>query len=566
MKSNVVDGGEAILQACRDLGIDYIFTSPGSDWGPVWEALARQKLNDVPGPGYLSCGHETLAVDLAFGYTFMTGRMQAVLLHAGVGLMQGAMGIHGCRLSEIPVVIMSGESSTFGDQEGFDPGAQWYTNHNSMGGLQRTVDPLVKWAHQAGSTANIYEMVMRAGEMAQATPAGPTYLDIPIEVMLGRWVPPAKLRKAPPPPKLRPVAADLEKAADMLAGARNPVIATASAGRTREGYEALVELAELAGIAVVEGPSAESSNFPKDHPLHQGFEANPLLREADLVLVVKNRTPWFPANIGPVNARVVVIDDSPFKLHMAYQNLQADLFLCGDVATTLELLAEALRAARPDAARVAERKLRWAAAHDRLEQRYRAAEKQARAGSGIHPVTLCAALGEALPQNTVYLDETTVHGALNRRHVACRGAQSYVAMRSGLGQGLGIALGVKKACPDRPVVTLIGDGAFLYNPSVQCFAFARDEKLPTLTVVYNNRGYRAMRRNQLSYYPDGAGAKSKLFYGEPINGFNYEELPVLFGGVGIRVEDPARLKPAIEQGHAAVMDGKSAVINVILAD
>ena len=135
MDERVMDGGEAILQALRDLGVDYIFSSPGSDWGSVWEALARQKVGNIPGPAYLSCGHETLAVDLAAGYTSMTGRMQAVLLHAGVGLMQGAMGIHGCKLSEIPLVIMSGESTTFGDLEGFSPGAQWYTNHNAMGGL-----------------------------------------------------------------------------------------------------------------------------------------------------------------------------------------------------------------------------------------------------------------------------------------------------------------------------------------------------------------------------------------------------------------------------------------------
>jgi acetolactate synthase I/II/III large subunit len=300
--------------------------------------------------------------------------------------------------------------------------------------------------------------------------------------------------------------------------------------------------------------------------MHQGFEVNPLLKEADLALVVKNRTPWYPANMGPINGKVVVIDDSPFKLHMAYQNLQADAFLTGDVAATLKLLAEAVRAAKPDAGRVNERRARWTAAHAALEQRYRAAEKDARSRRGIQAVNLCATLGEALPDNTIYLDETTVHGGLNRRHVTNRGAQSYVAMRSGLGQGLGIALGVKKACPDRPVVTLIGDGAFLYNPSVQCFGFARDEKLPTLTVVYNNGGYRAMRQNQLSYYPDGAGARNKLFYGEPINGFAYEELPKLFGGLGIRVEDPAELRPALQKGHAAVMEGRSALINVILAD
>ena len=57
----VMDGGEAILQACRDMDMDYIVSSPGSDWGSVWEALGRQQLNGVKGPKYLSCGHETLA-------------------------------------------------------------------------------------------------------------------------------------------------------------------------------------------------------------------------------------------------------------------------------------------------------------------------------------------------------------------------------------------------------------------------------------------------------------------------------------------------------------------------
>ncbi len=561
-----MDGGEAMLQACRDLSIDYIISSPGSEWGSMWDALARQKVNKLPGPAYLSCGHETLAVDVAIGYTSMTGRMQAVLLHAGVGLLQGAIGIHGCRLAEIPLVVLSGESLTYGDQEGFDPGTQWYANHNTMGGPQRMLEPLAKWAHRAASSANLYEMVMRAGELAQASPAGPAYLDVPIEVMLEKWAAPAKLRRAPPAPKLRPLASDLEKVAGMLAAARNPVITTASAGRTQEGYEALVELAELLALPVVEGPSADAVNFPKDHPLHQGFEVNPLLKQADLALVVRNRTPWYPPNMGPINAKVVVIDESPFKTFMAYQNLQADAFLSGDVPTTLALLAEAVRAAHPDQRQVRERRARWEAAHQMLAQRCRAAEEEARARSGIHAVALGAALGEALPEDAIYVDETTVHLGLNRRHLANKGPQSYLAIRAGLGQGLGVAAGVKLARRERTVVCLIGDGAFLYNPAVQCFGFARDEKLPIMVVVYNNRGYRAMRQNQLSYYPDGAGARNKLFYGEPINAFEYEELVKLFGGVGIRVEDPAQLKSALRQGHAAVMEGRSAVVNVVLAD
>lgn len=570
MQGDVLDGGDAILQACRDLGIDYILSSPGSEWGSVWEALSRQKPGNPLGPAYLSCWHELLAVDLALGYTAMTGRMQAVLLHAGVGLMQGSMGLYGARLSELPMLVMSGESMTFGDQQGFDPGPQWYNNHNTVGGLQTIVHPLVKWAHQATSAANLYEMVVRAGEIANATPAGPAYLDVPIEVMLHKWIPPAKLRRSPPAPRLRPSVSDLETVADMLLAAKNPVIATASAGRSREGYDALIELAEVLSLPVVESPSGDVNSFPKDHALHQGFEVNSLLQEADLVLAVRSRTPWYPPNQGPINGKVVVIDENPFKTHLAYQNLRADAFLSGDVPSSLRLLTEAVRTSGakggPAAGNAHERKARWTKAHEQLQQQYRSAVAKARSIAGIHPVTLCSTLAEALPTNTIYVDETTVHLGLNRRHLAYQGPQSYLAMRSGLGQGLGVALGVKLARRDRPVVALIGDGAFLYNPMIQGFGFAKEANLPILIIIYNNKGYRSMRDSQLAYYPRGAGASSEQFYGETINGFNYEELVKPFGGIGIRVETMAELRSALQQGHAAATEGRTAIVNVVLAD
>ena len=70
--------------------------------GPLWEALARQKVGNKAGPVYLSCWHETLAVNLAWGYTTVTGRPQAVVLHAGAGLLQGSMAIHAANASGLP--------------------------------------------------------------------------------------------------------------------------------------------------------------------------------------------------------------------------------------------------------------------------------------------------------------------------------------------------------------------------------------------------------------------------------------------------------------------------------
>src|SRR5664280_2953361 len=91
---NSRDGGEAIVEAFRRLGIEYIVTSPCSEWAPVWEAMSRQVTEGEPGPRFIQCWHETLAVNIATGYTMMTGRLQAVLLHAGAGTLHGAMGLY----------------------------------------------------------------------------------------------------------------------------------------------------------------------------------------------------------------------------------------------------------------------------------------------------------------------------------------------------------------------------------------------------------------------------------------------------------------------------------------
>ncbi|MBC7017932.1 thiamine pyrophosphate-binding protein, partial [Salmonella enterica] len=88
-----------------------VVSSPGSEWPSFWEAMARQKRDGSPGPTYLDCGHETLAVTIAAGYTKFTGRMQAVLLHAGAGLLQGSMAVGAARAMEVPMVVMSGESA-----------------------------------------------------------------------------------------------------------------------------------------------------------------------------------------------------------------------------------------------------------------------------------------------------------------------------------------------------------------------------------------------------------------------------------------------------------------------
>ncbi len=562
---NYLDGGDAILEAFCNLGIDYVMSSPGSEWGSVWEALTRQQIEKEDGPTYLSCWHETLAVNVAGGYTAVTGRMQAVLLHAGVGLLQGSNGIHGAQMSETPMLVMSGESVTYGEDEGFDPGHQWVGGLSVVGGPNRLLEPITKWSNQATSAATLYESVVRTGEMSQRTPAGPTYLSVPIETMLHEWARPEKLRKVPAPGRPRPSPAEVERVAKMLMEAEHPVIITETIGRDTDGFDALVALAELLSIPVVEGGVADFSNLPKSHKLHQGFDFSPHFEAADLILMVRSRVPWYPPSKRPPNATIVSIDETPYKGHMVYQNLHADAFLEGDAVASLEMLADAVRAAGIDAAKVAEQGARWQAAHDKLHDEIASAQAEARDKSPIDPVWLCTALGETLPDNAVYVDETITHRRVLRSHIPWDGKQDYFRVAGGLGQGLGIALGVKLALKDRPVVSLIGDGSFLYNPVTQSLGFSMEENLPILIVVFNNNGYRAMKNNHLLYYPDGVAKQNDIYMGETINGPDYAELVAPFGGHGIKVEDPAKLPGAIAEGLAAVEDGRTTILNVILS-
>ena len=553
-----LDGGDAILEALRNLDVDYIISSPGSEWPSVWEALARQKLEERPGPSYINCWHETLAVAMASGYTRMTGRMQAVLLHAGVGVLQGSMGIHGAYQSEVPMLVCSGESNTYGEVPEMDPGPQWLRNLSIVGGPNRLVEPFTKWSSRVTSPQTLYETVARAGELAQRTPKGPAFLNVPIETMLEEWTPSSPLKRRPSAPVSHADPDTVARVAEMICRAANPVIVADSAGRTAAGFNALVSLAESRVIPVFEAEGPAYNNFPKSHPLHHGYDLRREMDRFDLFLVIGNRAPWYPPSAGP-SATVVCIDEYPVKEYMAHQDLQADYYLEGSLPVTLAALDAAVRERADGPAPT------MPAGPNPVWERYSTLGAYAVSESPIDPGFLCNAINQTLPSNTVIVDETILHRAQILRRIGWDNPLSYMRPAGGLGQGLGIALGAKLAAPDRPVTALIGDGSFLYNPITQSLGVARESNLPILIVVFNNASYAAMKSLHLSFYPEGTSSQTGDFYGVNIPGPDYSELARPFGGHGERVEDPARLRGALQEAQAAVDAGNVAIVDVVLS-
>jgi acetolactate synthase I/II/III large subunit len=560
---NYLDGGEAILEAFRKLKIDYIMSSPGSEWSPIWEALARQQLDNKPGPTFIESWHETLAVNMATGYTLITGRPQAVLLHAGVGMLQGSMGVHGAMQNEVPMVVMSGESQTLGEDPDLDIEQQWYGGL-TVGGIERFVEPFAKWARAVTSPHTLYESVIRAGEMAQRVPKGPIYLNVALEHMLHDWTPPALAREVPPAPAVQPRQEDVATVAELVRKAKNPIIVTETAGRDPEAFSALVELADLLAIPVTNGRVNAYANFPTDHPLYLGLGNYKAVADADLVLLVGGRAPWYPARRRPTTGKIVAIHDNPLKGHMVYQTLHADIYLEGGIAESLKLLVAAVKSGKIDAEAVKARRQRVAREHDSYIVALRAEREKAQNGSGIDPLSLMGALGEVMPADTIYVDETITHSPMLRQHLPQTTPQSFFRGSGGLGQGIGTALGIKLAAPQRPVALVVGDGSFLYNPIVQALGASKRHDLPIMIVILNNQKYEAMRKGHVHHYPDGASASKDLHFGVTIEGPDYERLGSHFGFHGERVEKLADLEGALQKALAATKSGKTAILNVVV--
>jgi acetolactate synthase-1/2/3 large subunit len=131
---------------------------------------------------------------------------------------------------------------------------------------------------------------------------------------------------------------------------------------------------------------------------------------------------------------------------------------------------------------------------------------------------------------------------------------------------MGIALGIKSVRQDAPVVVLLGDGSFNYNPVLACLGYSQEYRQPIVTVVMNNGGYLSMQRGITALYPHGSAARSNRFFGYAINPSpDYAALAKVFDAHGERVEHPDQIAPALRRAFQAERQGRASILDVRLA-
>jgi len=549
------------------MGVEKIFASPGSDWAPLWEALAMPAAREEF-PQYLSSRHEETAIAMASGYAKSTGKLPAVVLHTTVGALHATMGMRAALHERIPMVLLAGESITFGERPEYGIGPQWLRLLTDVGGPARLVAPCVKWSFGLNDSALLSATIERACRIATSAPGGPAFVSIPTEFLMDAHPEEAARSSAP----VRNPAADpaaLDELAQMLCAAKHPVILTEEVGKDSSAVERLVELAETLGAPVFDAWQPGYLNFPRGHPLYGGVgpDMKALLEESDLLFCVETVVPAHPpALLSGSRARVAFLGEDPLHTHLPYWGFRDDLSLAGALAPSLALLAERVARAIPRGTRSAVAR-EWAGRNATSREQVRAKGRAGGSAARIESAWIGHELNAVLPEGAIVVDETISHRHDILRQLEKLAPGGFIsASYGGLGMGIGTGLGAKVAHPERTVAVTIGDGAFFYNPVVASFGAAQELKLPLLVVLFNNAGYLSQKMDVVREYPEGWAVRSKQFAGLSISPRpDYPALARAFGGHGETVERPAEVRAALRRGLDAVAKGQLALVEMVLA-
>jgi thiamine pyrophosphate-dependent acetolactate synthase large subunit-like protein len=559
--SNRVWGSDAIAAALRELDIPYVALNPGASYRGLHDSLVNYLGNTRP--RMLLCLHEESAVALAHGWAKVTGRPMGAIVHSNVGLMHATMAIFNAWCDRMPVIILGATGAV--DAMRRRPWIEWIHTARDQGALIRHY---TKWDDQPASIGAAQEAIMRANMIAQTPPCGPVYININLELQEDEIAtlpaPPAIQRFAPPAPP-EPGGTIVRQAAELLAGARRPLILAGRGSRDPQAWQRRVALAEAIGARVMTDRKS-GATFPTDHPLHGGGAER--IVDADVILSLDwvdlagtLRTAYAAR---PITAKIIQVSIDQYVHNgwsMDYQGLPpADVYLLAEPdAATTPLLA-AVKELRPQAPPTP-------APASRQGPPPLSALEGAEIIQVPHIATaLRAALGDS-PVSMLRLPLSWADGLWEFRHpLDYLGTDGGGGIGSGPGMSVGAALALRDTGGGRLPVAVLGDGDFLMG--VTALWTAVRNEIPLLIVVANNRSFFNDELHQERVARQRGRPVENRWIGQAIRGPDIDLATMARGqgctGIG-PVEDPKKLVAAIRDGVAAVRAGRVCVVDVRVA-
>ncbi|MBV8789056.1 MAG: thiamine pyrophosphate-requiring protein, partial [Mycobacterium sp.] len=486
--SDPPEAAAELIALLADEGVAHFFINPGTDSAPIQEALAAARAAGTPSPRAVLCVHESIALAAAIGHHMASGRPQAVMVHVDAGTLNLGCQLHNAQRNGTPVVIFAGRTpySSAPHVRGHrDTYIHWQQEQLDQPAVVRNY---AKWHMEVPRGRELASIVRRAFQVAQSCPSGPAYVMLPREALMDPGVG-ALPRRLPPAIPPGPDPGALGRLAGILVAGKRVAIVTARTAADPAAAAVLGRIAELLGAPVID--QGDRANLPLGHPLHVVGDAAPL-ESADTVLVLDSEVPWVPSQLAPpADARVVQIDGDPVKPSMPLWSYPVELALTADTRVALVLLEQTLLRLATDELREKWAARRQAAEADIAQRRGEAIRRAASDRTEDTADAMMAALGSALPDDAVVVQEAVTNRPAVARQVLRAPGHFFDTGAPALGWALGGAFGVKLARPETPVVAICGDGSFNFGVPSAALWSAHRHGAPFVTVVLNNQSYLA---------------------------------------------------------------------------
>ena len=502
----------ATSNAHPQAGVSNCFVNLGSDHPSIIEAIVKGK-RERPDqwPRMITCPSEITAISMAHGYSRITDRPQAVIVHVDVGTQALAHGLHNASIGRAPVLIFAGLCPF--TEAGELPGSRTEYMHwlQEAPDQKAIVRQYCRYTGEIRTGLNVKQTVARALQFASSTPKGPVYLASARETLAEVIKPYSILQEqwGPVGPSALPTAA-VNEVSQALVHAERPLLITGYSGRDVRCPEQLVALAELIpGLRIYDALGSDVC-FPSSHRAFVGYSLafNDCTQDADVILLLDCDVPWIPARNPPPNTtRIYHVDIDPLKQQFTVSFFPANGRWKADSYEALTQLIQHIRQDGSIQKTLQDSKYidRWG----RLREAHQARLDRIAALPVLSDDTLLnihnigSLLKTSLPDSTTLVVEVSSNSQPLFNQLQCDRPGSWINGGStGIGWSNGAVLGVKMALQDQAkqslregiptqsglVCQVVGDGCFMCSAPSSAAWVARKYEIPVLTVVLNNGG------------------------------------------------------------------------------
>jgi acetolactate synthase-1/2/3 large subunit len=501
-------GGEAVVEALKREGVEYLFSIPGVQIMSVYDALYGEK--DLR---LVVVRHEQTALYMADGYARVQGRPGVGLVVPGPGVQNTLAALGTAYACSSPVLLVAGQVETK------DLGKNGGALHEINDQLDM-VRPVTKWCKRVMRVEEIPGAIREAMRQMGTGRPRPTEVEIPWDTMRSS----AEVEFSSPQiqPRKEPDQGVVRRAADLLARAQKPLIWAGGGAIMSDSSPEMKDLAEALGAPVATTAQGKGV-IPENHPLSLGgayYGFGPVrwaMPEADVVLTVGTRITWQqarPATALRPPQKLIQLDADPSMIGMHYP---AEVAIVADAKAALKALVEEVRKRNL-------RKERWAYAE--LGQFRKKHREWLQEKAPLQLETLNT-LRKELADDSIFVTGVTNIGYWANLAYEVRRPRTFITSSyfATLGYSFPTALGAKMAAPDRQVVCVVGDGGFLYACGELATAVRYGINLVTL--VFNDQAFGSTKSDQMVNF------RGRVV-GTEVNNPDFARLAEVFGAKGLK--------------------------------